>query len=419
MRVYAGLLLILEGCFALWLLWQSESFHSLKGFLRCLLLIGLALVIRFSFFDQENTDYQWFLKVWVDHYRTHGGFAGLGQAIGNYNIPYLYFLALFSYSLIPDLYLIKLLSILFDIILAYSGMMLIRKCGGSILRSVFGFFLILYLPTVLLNSSYWGQCDSIYVAFAVLGLELALPDSSGKGRPILSMICIAVSFSFKLQAVFIMPVWLVLWVWRKYRWYHFGVFPLTYFILILPAVFAGRSLKDAVLLYADQAHTVGDALNYNSPSLTAFLHTSGSTGKLSLLLIVCAFLAMFLLLAAGIILRRRMTPRLFLCLTALMVLVIPFLLPHMHDRYFYAADVLTLILAVCIPYALPSAVLTQAGSLICYIAYFTGYYMRIGKTGIFLTNDKGAFAVLIAIVVTVFCSLLEQLSGDSWTKHVR
>ena len=42
-----------------------------------------------------------------------GGFAAVKLPIGNYNAPYLYFLAAISYLPIPDLYLIKLFSILF------------------------------------------------------------------------------------------------------------------------------------------------------------------------------------------------------------------------------------------------------------------------------------------------------------------
>ena len=396
------ILLVLEGVFALWLLWRSGCVNSYRNLLRCALLIALALFIRLTYFNRENTDYQWFLKVWVDFYRTHGGFSGLRESIGNYNIPYLYFLALFSFSSIRDLYLIKLLSIFFDIILAFAGLLLVRRCGGSHLRAAVCFFVILFLPTVLLNSACWGQCDSIYVSFALLGLAFAIPYGEQQGHPVLSMICIAVSFGFKLQAVFLMPIWLLLWVWQKYKWYWFAVFPLAYLVLILPAVLLGRPLADAVMLYVDQADTVGSALNYNAPSLTALIRNPSSPESVSRILIVCAFAATFLVLFLGIFLRNRMDVKMFLCFSALIVLLIPFLLPHMHDRYFYAGDILTAVLAVCIPWLSVSALLMEFGSFICYLAYFTGYYQRIGKSNIFLTNDKGAVAVLLSILLISF-----------------
>ena len=180
------------------------------------------------------------------------------------------------------------------------------------------------------------------------------------------------------------------------------VFPLAYLVLILPAVLLGRPLSDAVMLYVDQADTVGSALNYNAPSLTALIRNPSSPESVSRILIVCAFAATFLVLFLGIFLRNRMDVKLFLCFSALIVLVIPFLLPHMHDRYFYAGDILTAVLAVCIPWLSVSAFLMEFGSFICYLAYFTGYYQRIGKSNIFLTNDKGAVAVLLSILLISF-----------------
>ena len=94
-----------------------------------------------------------------------------------------------------------------------------------------------------------------------------------------------------------------------------------------------------------------------------------------------------------------MNDRTVLALSLLFAIGIPFLLPHMHDRYFYAGDVLTVVLAVCIPWLSLSALLTEFGSYICYLAYFTGYYQRIGKSNVFLTNDKGALAVLLSILL--------------------
>ena len=398
MDIRVILLLVGEGILALLLLQRSGCLAFGRSAIRCALLIALSLFIRFCFFDRETTDYQWFLRAWVDFYRSNGGFAALDRAIGNYNIPYLYFLALFSYSTIRDLYLIKLLSILFDILLAYAGLVLVKKCTGDRIRALCCFFTLLYLPTVLTNSSFWGQCDSIYVSLALMGLTAALPGDDGKSRPLLSVVFLALSFGFKLQAVFLMPLWLLLWVWRKHRWYWFLAFPVTYFLLVLPAVAAGRPLADAILLYAGQTESIGTGLNYNAPSLTALLSNVGNTEIVSRILIFASFAAMILILLAGIAFRKGMTPRLFLFFAAEMVLAIPFFLPHMHDRYFYAADVLTVILAWCVWQTVPAAVLTQFGSFICYIAYFTGYYQRIGNTNVFLTNDMGAVAVLISMV---------------------
>ncbi len=94
--------------------------------LDALLPIGLAFFLRALLLDYQSADYQMFLSQWAAAFRDGGGFAAVKLPIGNYNAPYLYFLAAISYLPIPDLYLIKLFSILFDVVLAWGGFRLVR-----------------------------------------------------------------------------------------------------------------------------------------------------------------------------------------------------------------------------------------------------------------------------------------------------
>ena len=398
MDIRVVILLAAEGMAAIFLLWKLEFLHSSKELFKCALLLAFTLFIRLCFFDKENTDYEWFLKVWVAFFRENDGLKGLGKSIGNYNIPYLFFLALFSYSSIRDLYLIKLLSVFFDLVLAFSAAILIRRCGAKPTKQMICFFSVLLLPTVVLNSAYWGQCDSIYVSLAILGIAFALPDRKGKGYPALSVICIGMAFAFKLQAVFLMPLWIILWIWKKYKPCWAVLFPLTYVSMMLPAVLKGKTLREVIFFYIDQADTVGSALNYNAPSLSALMRNITNPEEITRMLIVFAFAGMIMLVLAGILLRKDMTSAQMLILSGMMSIIIPFFLPHMHDRYFYAEDILSLILAVYRPVLIPAAIGIQFGSLICYIGYITGYYMRLGQTSVYLTNDKGAIAVLASFL---------------------
>ena len=61
-----------------------------------ILLLAGAFVLRGAALDYQTLDYQNFLTRWVDFFRDNGGFRALAYPVGNYNIPYLYFLALFS-----------------------------------------------------------------------------------------------------------------------------------------------------------------------------------------------------------------------------------------------------------------------------------------------------------------------------------
>lgn len=384
------LLLILEGAFALWLLYRAGLMKKPAYAAAAVILVILAFGARFAVLDYQTLDYQDFLSRWVDYFRRSGGFRALREQVGNYNIPYLYFLALFSYSSISDLYLIKLLSIFFDIILAWASMLLLGRYTQSPARRMGLFFTVLFLPTVFLNGSLWAQCDSSYVALAVLGIYLALDD-----RPVLSMVCAALSFGFKLQAVFILPVYAVLWMQWKFKWQHFLVFPAAYVVLVLPAVLLGRPFIETLTLYFNQTGSIGDGLNYNSPSVYSLFQYSlpeQYNELASRLGIIAAFVYMAVLLLICFFNRRRISDKAVLGAALLFAIGIPFLLPHMHDRYFFAADILSLILAFTAAEYFIAAVLVQFASLLGYHAYLKMRYL--------LLMDKGAAALIAALAVT-------------------
>jgi Gpi18-like mannosyltransferase len=226
----------------------------------------LAFLLRWLCLPYETLDYQDFLAGWVDFFRLNGGFLGLDRPVGNYNVPYLYFLALFSYSDMGDLYLIKLLSIFFDVVLAWGCLRIVSLFTPREGRRLFVFLGVLLLPTGVRNGARWGPCARIYVAFGIWAVYEALNE-----KPFLSVVFAALAFSFKLQAVFFLPAFAVLLFTKRMKWRDLLAFPLTYLLVVLPAVLLGRPLLDTITLYIDQAGSVGSGLNYNSPSLYAFI----------------------------------------------------------------------------------------------------------------------------------------------------
>lgn len=399
MDIRVILMLAAVGAFALILLYKEGLLKKPAPIVAAVVLTALALVLRALVFGYETLDYQNFLTRWVDFFRQRGGWRALSEPVGNYNIPYLYFMALFSYSSVKDLYLIKLLSTVFDVLLAYSAMRLVSRWQKSVRLRLGCFFTVLLWPTVFLNSAVWAQCDSIYVALALLGIDLALDD-----RPVLAMTCMALSFGFKLQAVFILPVCAVLWMQGKFRWYHFLVFPAVYVLMVLPAVIIGRPFMDTVLLYFGQTGSIGTGLNYNSPSVFALIRGVADTDAASKAGIVGAFAYMLAVLGVCFIGHRRLNDQAVFAAAVLLAVGIPFLLPHMHDRYFYAADILTLALAFAFPVYSPAALLTEFASLLGYHAYLKMRYL--------LPMRYGAAALLVVLAVGI-CFLADSLAGKN------
>ena len=381
------LLLALEALFALLLLRAAGCLKSGRAWAVSLLLLLLAFAARACVFDYETLDYQNFLTKWVDFFRTNGHFLALRHSVGNYNIPYLYFLAFFSLLPVRDLYLIKLLSTFFDVLLAWGSLQLLGRFTQKRAVLLACFFTVLCLPTVFLNSAVWAQCDSSYAALLVLALYWALD-----GRPRLSMIFAALAFGFKLQAVFVLPVFAVLWMAGKFKWHHFLLFPAAYVVLVLPAVLLGRPFWDTLTLYLSQTGSIGDALNYNSSSIFAIFWKVADPQRSSKLAVIAAFAYMILILTICYVNRKRLSERAILGAAVLFAVGIPFLLPHMHDRYFFCADVLSVVLAFASWPCFPAAVLAQFASLLGYHAYL--------KMRFLLPMRYGAYSLLAVLVIT-------------------
>lgn len=390
-------ILLLEGCLGLYLLKRADVLRSRAAWLISAVLLVLALGLRAAVFDYKTLDYINFLSRWVDFFRQYGGFRALKYPVGNYNIPYLYFLALFSILPMDDLYLIKLLSCLGDLFLAWGVLLLCSRFTKRRRRLLAAFFTTLFLPTVFLNGAVWGQCDSLYAAPLLLGIYCALDD-----RPVLSVILAVIAFGFKLQAVFVLPVYAVFLMTGKLSWKHCLLFPVIYLIMVFPAVCFGRPFLETITLYFNQTGSIGDGLNYNSPSVFAVFTNIRDKERAATAAIVLAFFYMINLLAVSWVNRRYLNDRAVLALCLLFAIGIPFLLPHMHERYFYCADVLSLALAFSFPLYSAVALLVQFASLLGYHAYLKMRYL--------LLMNNGAAALIVAFAITLIC-LISAVQG--------
>lgn len=368
----------------------------------CLLPIGLALFLRVLCLDHMTYDYQDFLSGWAAFFRENGGFSAVALPKGNYNVPYLYFLAAISYLPVPDLYLIKLFSLLFDVLLAWSGLRLVRAFAvpGS-RKPLMAFSLLLLLPTVILNGAYWGQCDVIYGALILHALA-----SVFEKRPAASVVQLALAFSFKLQTVFILPLWCAFWFLRRVRFRDLLLFPAVSVLTALPAVFLGKPVGDILRIYLGQMNDYSAYLTLNAPSVYALI-PYGAEVNVSLFSkvgIVCAFLLVAALLLVLFLRRKDVTNQALLTAAIILTVGVPLLLPHMHDRYFFLADVLTLCWAVLSTRRVFLAAAVQVASLGAYHAYLVLRYAFPMSWG----------ALLLTAVLAVSWYLLTiQLKGGA------
>ncbi|MBQ1351218.1 MAG: conjugal transfer protein TraL [Oscillospiraceae bacterium] len=375
--------------FGLVLLITQGRVRSANGIFICAFLMALALLVRIYCLDHVSDDYSMFLSKWVGFFRSSGGFSALSESIGDYNVPYLYFLAAISYIQLPDLYLIKFLSVLFEVLTAWSVFLLTRHLVSGKFQSEDGhlfprfwayapplaFFMVLFLPTVFFNGAVWGQCDSIYVAFVLFALYAALKHHGAE-----AVMLMAIAFSFKLQAIFLLPLFLILLFTKHVKWYQLFLFPVVYCVICLPALLMGRPFLDIFQIYFHQASQY-PSLAMNAPSLASFLPLSADVVFWERVLIFAAAAFVFVLVVIGLILHRRLTSRGIVVLALLMAVGVPLLLPHMHERYFMLAEVLAVVWACSRADRIFLPALIQVASLGGYHAYLLLQYIYPLKYG--------------------------------------
>lgn len=378
----------------LWLLTRDGLLSSRRRLAIAIAVVLGAFAVRMCYIDARSGDYNSFLQHWAEFFRENGGLRAIGEPIGDYNLPYLYLLALISYLPFDDLHMIKLMSVVCDVLLAFYAMRLTTTITESDKAPLASFLVVLCLPTVFLNSSWWAQCDSIYATFALAALYYGL-----KHRPVLAVLMGALSFAFKLQAIFILPIFAVLLMRGDIKWRHVPLFPAFYALLVLPAVIAGRPPLDALLIYAHQTGEYSSHITLNAPTLgTVFKQLEDTSGASAFMIVLAfAYLAALLLVAWTRIRRKLLDDRGILLMALAMAVGIPFLLPSMHERYFYLAEILSVVCAAggLMSFVIPT--LVQAASMICYDAYITGYYrLRLGLATFLMAC--GAALIVIALL---------------------
>lgn len=163
------------------------------------------ILIRCSGFSFLSGDMQEFLLPWFNSMENVcvGGVAALEYQIGDYNVLYQIIIALITYIDCNPIFMYKCISILFDYTLAASTAWFVLKItNNKIFEIQFNIIYgaVLFLPTVLLNPSCWGQCDSIYTTFLILTLFFIYDE-----KYVRAFIMLGLGFAFKLQMIFIVP----------------------------------------------------------------------------------------------------------------------------------------------------------------------------------------------------------------------
>lgn len=353
------------------------------------LLLGAAAALYLLSVPFVSGDMRVHLIPWTRYLVEHGRFAALADRFADYTPAYLYLLALASNAeaVLGPAGVIKLLSILGTIFGALTVRMVLAGCVPA-RAATNGALLTLLLPTMIGNGPVWGQCDALYggcVLLAVAGFM--------RGSPAAAMAAVGLAIAFKLQGVFIAPLVLAMLLSRRAPLWTVLIPPLVYAAAMAPAWLAGRPAHDLATIYLAQGQSYHD-LARSVPNIWQILRalvTIPYEAGVIVGLLAAASAVVWLAWRA----RRHLDAPVDVLLVALTgAVLLPYLLPKMHNRYFFTADLLAFAYAFVRPTkrTVWIAVLVQLGSLLSYLTFL-----------IHLTGGAfvGAFAMSAALVLVL------------------
>jgi Gpi18-like mannosyltransferase len=356
------------------------------------LVIVVAVVVRVSLYDFQSGDYRAFFGQWYTFIKSNGGFAALRYQFADYNVPYLYLMALLTYLPVPVLAGVKTISVLGDLLLAFYVYRLVALRYPRGWKAFAAAAVVALLPTVVMNSSMWGQCDSIYAAFAVGGLYYAV-----RSRPWLACVFFGLALAFKLQVIFLLPVLAVLVLRRKVPWSALLAIPAMVLALDVPALLVGANPADLLSVYTNQVGEYSQ-LTLNAANVYQLFSFDSSVRSLG---VFVAGVLVIALIAYAVFGNVRLTVFHAVLLGAVFVVLVPYFLPSMHERYFYLADVLSVVVAFYRPRRLwPVPVLVQFASAFSYAPFLL--QRGFGQETTLVSFWVLALAMLAALVLLLW-----------------
>lgn len=340
-----------------------------------LALIALAgLGLRLVFLHRNNLDLVDHFLPWLDQIRSEGFWQALSRPFSDYGYTPFYSYAIgLANALLPDATdgktVIKSVSIAFDYIAAGLAFAIARLRWPGGWQPVAVFAAMLFAPTVVLNGAYWGQSDIVFTSFLLACVYLLL-----RGSDVWAMVCFGVALAIKLQAAWLGPFILMMMLRGRIRWYLAVLPPLAYLVLALPALLCGRELVEVATIYLTQAGTQA-MLTMAAANLhffpQYFLYHLGWWPEALPYIAKAAvvFTGALGLLYAWRTSRGALSDEALLVAALVSALILPQFLPHMHNRYFFPADILAIILAAWRPAYWPAVLLMQFNSGVTYISF--------------------------------------------------
>jgi Gpi18-like mannosyltransferase len=336
----------------------------------------LTIIFYAQCYPLTQPDYFKFLLPWLEAIQNSDGLSAFGTAFSNYTGGYITVLWLVDMlsPLKNDLFILKFTALLGSLLLAFSIYDILKSLGLATIMATTAALCALLLPTIWLNGIVYAQADAFYAAFIVFCMAMIIRD-----RPKPAIVLFALAVSIKLQAIIFAPILIGYLLKRPSN--------LVLLLLALPLIYlatntlyliAGRPLSDVLGIYFDQA-THFERLSLNAANPWYLIQSILPRDTITALYkpAVLFGLSLGILFSGFVILRiRHITvadATTWLYWAAVTTSALPFVLPKMHERFFFMGEVFIFALIWLKPKYAITCLSIQISGLLMYSLYFDSF----------------------------------------------
>ncbi len=261
---------------------------------------------------------------------------------GSWSGGYLILMGLLSrLETFPWIYGIKLINLVGISFGALAVRRLYRLNGGTRTGSVLISGISMLALTILLNSGLWAHCDAVFSALSLWGLVFLLQDQ--RNHPWLGCLLWGLAVGFKLQAAFLFPLLIPMFMERKISIRHLAALAAGFLVLHIPMFLDKQSFLSVLGRYSQQITGVayeGAGLTDNAPGVYGLMLVASVREFSGMGLFFGEAVA--LLLAMGMVRRGPLSQEQWIRCAILLAFGLPMILPQMNVRMLYLAFLLAL-----------------------------------------------------------------------------
>jgi Gpi18-like mannosyltransferase len=362
--------------------------------------ILFAILLRLSLVDYKTLDFFTSLKPSYNAISSIG-FSAFSTNFSTYNPPYLYLLYVIArlFTNMPAVIAVKLPALVADFICGYLVYRIVQtKYTATLLPLVAG-MAVLFAPTVLLNSAFWGQADSLFTAGLLACIYFLMEKEHS-----LAFFYFGIAMAFKLQAIFMVPLLFAFFLKNAISWKYFLIIPVVLILALIPSWLAGRPILDLLKIYLYQ-YPQFQLPTINAASIYSWLPATEQVFNLLYIPgLLAGAIAGFFIVTIAYKCPNELSKSIIVELALLATLVIPFFLPAMHEQCFYPADIISIAFAFYYPEFFYIPILVGGVSFFSYQSFLFNEEL--------VSLPILTLIVLIVIAILVYHTLLQLYSSN-------